>query len=76
METIGDYFEDNWRPIIKLNVVSSIIGCNNFGQRNISLTRISVVPKAPLHSSLDTGRESPLGYVVLLTDGKYSFCYN
>ena len=32
-----DHFEDNWRPIIKLSVVSSILGCNNFGPRKIAL---------------------------------------
>ena len=33
----GYHFEDNWRPIIKLSVVSSILGCNNFVLRKIEL---------------------------------------
>ena len=33
----GDHFEDNWRPNIKLSVVSRIIGCNIFGLRKMAL---------------------------------------
>ena len=33
----GYHFEDNWRPIIKLSVVSSNIGSNNFGLRKMAL---------------------------------------
>ena len=27
----GDWFKDNWKPIIKLSVVSSIIDCKDLG---------------------------------------------
>ena len=33
----GYHFEDGWRPIIKLSVVSSNIGSNNFGHRKMAL---------------------------------------
>ena len=33
----GYHFEDNWRPIIKLSVVSSNIGSNNFGLGKMAL---------------------------------------
>ena len=33
----GDYFEDDWRPIIKLSIVLSIFDCNNFGFRKMAL---------------------------------------
>ena len=33
----GYHFEDGWRPIIKLSVVSSNIGSNNFGLRKMAL---------------------------------------
>ena len=33
----GYHFEDGWRPIIELSVVSSNIGSNNFGLRKMAL---------------------------------------
>ena len=33
----GYHFEDGWRPIIKLSIVSSNIGSNNFGLRKMAL---------------------------------------
>ena len=32
----GYQLEDNWRPIIKLSIVSSSIGSNNFGLRKMA----------------------------------------
>ena len=33
----GDCSEENWRPTIKLSIVSSIFGCNNFGLKKMVL---------------------------------------
>jgi len=40
----GYHFEDNWRPIIKLSVVSSNIGSNNFGIRKMALIFLNLAP--------------------------------
>ena len=39
---LGDHFEDNWRPIRKLSVVSSNIGSNNFGLRKMALLYLNL----------------------------------
>ena len=33
----GYHFEENWRPIIELSIVSTNIGSNNFGLRKMAL---------------------------------------
>ena len=38
----GYHFEDGWRPIIKLSVVSSNIGSNNFGLRKMALLYLNL----------------------------------
>ena len=38
----GYHFEDGWRPIIKLSVVSSNIDSNNFGLRKMALLYLNL----------------------------------
>ena len=38
----GYHFEDGWRPIIKLSIVSSNIGSNNFGLRKMALLYLNL----------------------------------